>query len=41
MRLAVSASGKVLMASKIWSGIGQVKAVIPSGVEESRRKTLE
>ena len=40
MRLAVSASGKVLMASKIWSAIGQAKAVIPSGVEESRCITL-
>src|SRR6266850_7593547 len=39
-RLAVSASGKVLMASKIWSAICQAKAVIPSGVEESRCITL-
>ena len=39
-RLAVSASGKVLMASKIWSAICQAKAVIPNGVEESRCITL-
>ncbi len=47
-RLAVSASGKVLMASKIWSAICQAKAVVPSpsaslrtgSVEESRCITL-
>src|SRR6266576_6792869 len=32
-RLAVSASGKVLIASKIWPAIDQAKAVIPGGVE--------